>query len=397
MNNSFRFWFTHLKDALDDALGCIEHKFASDSTRPRPCQDHEIIAGDLYMIVHETQSDEPDKKSHYHAYRVRVEEVNRTKRQALCFYIDDGYNEWLDYETKLFHLNRNLLKYPAQAIQFSLCNVQDFEENAFACEEIRSQLLGDKSFMATVKTTQEQFEQQLERIDATAQINVILYDTSSEPQRNVNKDILQKICAQLQPPQLNPRSTSIVSITACEECDVFCRLYGSKEMQLVQRILDRILKTVDIAKYNVQPEQLLQSDGKKKLYLVHDQGSKRYYRAIILPTTTQSNEEPTTAQCRCIDYGFVKSIPCHDIYDLTKLSYALSNYPSQAIRVQLNGIESSEYTADGIQRMRELLVSQKPVYLDIITRSECPIVDVWRTIDGQECLLNGAAKGALHK
>lgn len=101
--------------------------------------------------------------------------------------------------------------------------------------------------------------------------------------------------------------------------------------------------------------------------------------------------------CRCVDYGFVKSVPHNDIYDLARLSYALSNYPYQAVLVQLNGIESDEYAADGIQRVRELLVSQKPVYLDIVIRSECPIVNVRKTIDGQEYVMNGAVQRALQK
>lgn len=385
------------KDALDETLGCIEDEFLSDLTRPRPCHDHEIIAGEIYMIVHKMQSNEPYKQFDYHAYRVRVEEIDRTKRKALCFYIDDGYNEWLDYESNLFHLDQNLLNYPAQAIHFSLYNVQDFDENGYACEEVRSQLLGNKQFVATLKTTQEQFEKQLEQIDAAARISVILYDTSTEQDRNVNKDILEKICARLQPPQLSPRSTSIVLIThVCDNADVFCRLYGSKEMQLIQRILDRILKTVDIEKYQVAPEQLMKNNGRLKLYLVYDKSSQRYYRAVVLPAQSETTQ-PATVLCRCVDHGCVKSVPHNDIYDLARLSYALSNYPYQAVLVQLNGIESDEYTADGIQRVRELLVSQKPVYLDIVIRSECPIVDIRKTIDGKEYQMNGAVQRALQK
>lgn len=378
---------------MDEALGCIEDEFLSDLTRPSPCPEHKIIVGDLYMAVHKMPSEEMYKKFDYHAYRVRVEEINRVKKQALCFYIDDGYTEWLEYESNLFHLNRHLWKYSAQAIRFSLYNVQDFAENSFACEEIRKQLLSNTPFVATVKTKQHEFEDQLEKMDSTAQISVILYDTSTDEDRNVNKDVLQKICSQLQPPQLNPRNTNIVSIThVCDNGDVFCRLYGSKEMQLIQRILDRIIKTFDIEKYHVDSEQLWNTSGKIKLHLIYDKISQRYYRAIILPT---QSKQPTV-MCRCVDYGFTKCISYNDIYDLTRLSIALSNYPHQAILVQLNGIESGgEYPADGIQRMRDLLVTHKPVYLDIVVRSEFPIVEVRKVIDGQEYPLNGAIQLAL--
>lgn len=383
----------HSKDELGETLGYIEDEFLSELTRPQPCNDHDIIDGHLYLAVHKIPDIEMPKQFNYHAYRVRVEEIDRTQKRALCFYIDDGYSEWLEYKTNLFHLNRNLLKYSAEAIHFSLFNVEDFEVNSYACEEIRRQLLSNKCFVATVKSTQTQFEKQLETLDSDALIPVILFDTSTDDDRNVNKDILEKILKRMEPPQLNPRNTNIVDIThVCENCDVYCRLRESKEMQLIEQILDRIIKTIDIGAYRIDPQQSMKNDGKMKLHLIHDKISERFYRAIILPTESKQPQP----MCRCVDYGFVKCVPFDDIYNLERLSLALSSYPHQAILVQLNGIDGSlEYTADSIQRIRERLVCDKPIYLDVVVQSEWPIVEAWKTKDGIRYLVNGLIQRTL--
>lgn len=125
------------------------------------------------------------QKYDYHAYRVRVDKVNHARSLALCFYIDDGYTEWLTYDIYLYQFNTNLLKYPAQAIHFNLYDVLDFKEDAFACKGIYLQMLVDKQFMAKIK--QAQFEEQ------ATKIGVILYSMSTGVGRNVNKCILQKI------------------------------------------------------------------------------------------------------------------------------------------------------------------------------------------------------------
>lgn len=365
----------------------------SDSMRPQPLRVHEIKDGHLYLVVHTVPNVEMPDQFNYYAYRVRVEECDRTQKRALCFYIDDGCTEWLDCQTNFFALHPTLLEYSAQAIHFSLYNVDVVDGNSCACEE--SSLLSNKHFVATVKTTKAQFEKQLERLDSDAVIPVILYDTSSDEDRNVNKDILQKIFARMEPPQLNPRASNIVDIThVCENGDVYCRLRDNKEMQLIERILKQITTTIDIEAYRVVPAQLqMKTNGKSKLYLIHDRnGDGRFYRAIILPNEA-SRPQPL---CRCVDYGFNKRIPLDDIYNLERLRLAMSSYPHQTILVQLNGIESEVYTADSIERMREMLMCNKPIHLDVVVQSEWPIVELWKTNDdGILEALNGEIQSTL--
>lgn len=177
---------------MDEALKDVEQEFLIDSTRPTPCSDHEIIEGHLYLAAQKVPIVENLNQFDYHAFRVYVVEIDRIQKRALFFHIDNGLTEWLEYESKLFHLNRNLLEYPAQAIHFSLSDLDEFQENAFAYEQTQLQLLG-KNFFAKVKITQEEFENQLESGDSDNPISVVLLDKSTGKGRNVNKSLLEML------------------------------------------------------------------------------------------------------------------------------------------------------------------------------------------------------------
>lgn len=361
---------------MDEALLQIENEISNDLTASQlqPCDDHEINDGGIFLVVHDSPI--------VSAFRVRIEEIDRKQKSALLFYIDEGFSEWLVYERRLLHLSGVLLKFPAQAIHFRLFNVEDFEENPFACKLAKSQLK-DKNLRAKLKLTQTQFEKQLESIDSDDRISVILYDdTSTDSVRNVNKEILQEICAQMQPPRLNPRDTNIVYVTHVnDKGDVYCRLHGSKDMQLIEQSLHRIADRIT-DEYRIDSNHLMMiNDGQndQKLYLVYEKSGQQFYRATI--STSKSDRLHSMAICHCIDYGFEKCIPCEHIYDLARLSLALSSHPPAVVLVQLNGIEPNEYTEKIIQRLRKYLCCQKPIGLDVVTQSKYPLVDLRKTIE----------------
>lgn len=388
-----------IKNQLDQALAFIEDDFMSDFTRPKPCHAHEILEGHLYLVVHKSPNTDYPRQFNYHAYRVRIEEIDSVQKRALCFYIDDGTSEWVEYETetKLFHLNYNLLQYSAQAIHFSLFNLEDFEEIAVANEITHAQLQ-DQRYVAKIQTTQAEFEKQLETDNSVDnRIKVIMYDTSTDDDRNVNKDIIAMTCKQMPPPQLSPRQTNVVNVThVCDNGEVYCRLHGSKDMQAIEKILDGL--TITDA-HRVSAKYLMSAQGQRdimtKLYLVQNTRNQRFYRVKILPTESPNAE--SFAMCRCVDYGYTRPVAFENIYNLERLSYALFGYPYQAFLVQLNGIDSAEYPADGIARMREILCCGKSdeIYLNVVVRSEWPIVEAWKTIDGVQYCMNSAIQKEL--
>lgn len=373
---------------MNDALEQIESKL-SNGVFPNICRNPS--EGGIYLAVRQTL----DSENPYATYRVRVETIKQTEKTALCFYIDDGFQEWLSYDAadpSLYQLDRDLFKIPAQVIHFTLFNLEDFAENTVAGDVIQKELK-DKKFVAKIKMSHAQFDEQLESVDAVARINVILFDTSTDADINVNKVLIERICERMRPPQLEPFKSSIVNVMHIGESgELFCRMHGSKDMHAIKQIIHRLTGGGIAEAYRVQKNDLI---GAKvdALYLVLDKSSERWYRAQILPSMSQHSQK---VMCKFIDYGHIKHIEYEDVYDLKRLSFALAKYPHQAITARLNDLEYEAYTPKLITRLRDLLVGHKPVSLEVVTRSEMAFVNVWKTVDGLQCNINEAIRREIH-
>lgn len=327
----------------------------------------------------------------FESYRVRIETIKQKEKTALCFYIDDGFQEWLSFDSadpKLYQLDRNLFQIPVQAIHFSLFNLEDFAENTDATEVIVKEL-SDKLFVAKIKSTEAQFKKQLESDDSEPRINVILYDTSTDDDILVNRELIRKICARMQPPQLEPIKTNIVNVTHINESgDIFCRMQGSKEMDVIKQIIHRLTSNGISDAYRVQKNDLNAAES-NVLYLVRYESNGKWYRAKILSSISQQS---SNALCKFIDYGNIEPIELENIYDLQRLSLALSKYPYQAMTARLHDLKYEEHTPKVIKRLEELLISPKPIYFEVVTRSEFPFVNVWKIVDGLHCNINEAIR-----
>lgn len=313
-------------------------------------------------------------------YRVHILDIDAEKKLALCFYIDDGYQEWLEYDSldtnesvkpKLYRLDRHLLKYPPQTIHFSLFNVEDFAENAVAKREIVSRMI-ETNFVARIKSTESEFQNDLDASDSTPRIRAIFRGTLGE---NVNKDILQEICDQAEKPRLDTQKRNIVRVThVSDNGDIYCRFHGCKDMHLIDQIMHRMMDKLSDA-YRVDATTLRHS-GPNVLFLVFDKAMQRCYRAKIV--TEQHDASGNMVTCLYVDYGLIKSVEHDDIYDLSRLSVCLSKYPHQAIVTRLYGIEPYQYTKKIIDRLLEILSSNKAIYFDVAKSTDIPYVKAWK-------------------
>lgn len=138
--------------------------------------------------------------------------------------------------------------------------------------------------------------------------------------------------------------------------------------------------------YRVNDTELCAGAKCNELRLVYDKSSNRWYRANILPSNAQSKQQ--SSLCKFVDYGQIQYIENENIFELTRLSSALSNYPFQAITVRLNGLDNHEFTPKIVDRLRELLCCHKPIYFEVVSRSEVPFVNVWKMFDGIQCKIN---------
>lgn len=262
-------------------------------------------------------------------------------------------------------------------------NLDDFAEHPDTKNEVSRQLT-DQIFKAKVTSTQDQFEAQLGSDDTEAKIVIKLYN---DDEVLMNKMILQNICAQLKPPTLEAQKTSIVYCTHVNDLgDIYCRLYGSKEMHIIKQIVHRL--TCDGIKDTYRANQLDLNDTTSKiLRLVFDTSNGRWYRAMILPSIARQNN---TVKCKFVDYGYIKNVEHENIYNLEKLSMALCKYPHQAIIVRLEGMNGNKFSPKIIKQLRDLLCCHKPISIEVATQSEIPLVNVWKVIDKVICHINFA-------
>lgn len=158
-------------------------------------------------------------------------------------------------------------------------------------------------------------------------------------------------------------------------------------MKFIKLIIRKLTGAGIDEKYRVPPNQL-EDDT---LRLVYDANDCEWYRATILPSDLPLID---TALCQFIDYGTITKVKHEHIYNLEKLSTALSKYPHQTLVVRLNNLTDADMTPKTITRLRVLLFN-KPVYLQVKQRYQIPLVDVWKRIEGILCKINDSIRMEL--
>lgn len=374
---------------MNSALEAVETNLLKGIV-PKSCRDVEI--GGIYLAIHASENE--DHSTSFTVYRVRVEMKEEKQNKAYCFYIDDGFQEWLAYDAtnpadqKLYQIDQSLLKYPAQAIHCTLFNLGEFAENEYAKDEALK-IMSDKTFVAKIRSTQDEYEAQLRAVDGDPKVNVVLIDTETADDIIVNKVILENVCVKMQPPQFDQDRTLAYVKHISDDGNIYCCLHGSKDLRIIKRMIQRVTANGIHEEYRLSTNDLNDST---KLRLIYDDIDKRWYRALILTTKQQ------IAFCECIDYGYVKKILHANIYNLDRLSLALSKYPQQAIVARLHGFNSIDYTPKMIEFMRNLLCAHKPkVLVKIATQSEIPLVFVWKRINNVICGINDSIRMEFEK
>lgn len=312
-------------------------------------------------------------------YRVRIEKIDTTRKMALCFLIDYGDEEWWSLE-QIYEGDAKLFQLPAQAIRFSLFNLEDFAENPHAKQEVDEYLAG-KTLIAEIKSTQSEYQVQCES-SVDAKIKAVFYDTSSEEDVQLNKVILEKICEKVEPPQLqrqkwNPVYVSHISDTG----DIYVQLHNDKgnTVHNIKQLIHRLTQngiTKQFVRLNTKRSTNDNTVHAHELYLIQDPSDQKWYRAAIL----NNFNDDTNELCKYVDYGMTKRIPRDNIYRLDVLSVALSKYPHQAILVRLNDV--TNYNPKIVARLRGLLCSGSPVLAQVVgVTSMVPMVNICKRLE----------------
>lgn len=298
--------------------------------------------------------------------RVRIECAEEGR--VWCFFIDFGDKDWFSYD-EIYICDRHFMRFPAQAIRFTLSGLEDFTENPIARQLLHG--LADKSLIAETLTKQDEFA-------INDSIKAILYDTSSdEKDVQLNQWILEQVHVTIEAPQLQWTGCNKVNVSYVSDAgDIYCNLTQSKNglkriNELIRQLTDG---TPDLARYGIGDNVM------SRLYLIYNKCDDRWYRATILP----SNFNGAAIQCFCIDYGWTKMIEREHIYLLDLWDPVLSAYPAQTILVRLH--EITAFNENVIQRLRGLMNTKSPVTVEVIDGSHIPMVDVYKQIESTEAV-----------
>lgn len=316
-------------------------------------------------------------------YRVRIEKMDLNRKMALCFLLDYGDEEWWSLD-QIYEGYANLFELPAQAIRFSLFNLEDFAENPHAKQEVDEYLAG-KTLIAEVKSTQTEYWAQCQS-SVDAKIKAVFYDTSSDEDVQLNKVILEKICENVEPPQLqrskwNPVCVSYIS----DDGDIYMQLYNDKgnTVHNIKQLIHRLTQNGISKQFTRTSGKLSGGDSTaNELYLIQDATDLKWYRAVILPKRNfnAAAADASMELCKYVDYGMTMAVPRENIYRLDLLSAALSKYPHQAIHVRLNDV--TNYNAKIVARLRGLLCAGVPVLAQIANvTAMIPMVNICKRLE----------------
>lgn len=358
-----------LQTKLDSILDDIEAELLTGKPK-LPCAS--LTVGKFCYITNE------DCRTELH--RVRIEKIDKAKNTALCFLIDYGDQEWRQLD-QIFDSDSRLFQLPAQAIRFSLYNLEDFAENPHAKREIDEHLAG-KTLIAEIKSSEAEYTVQCESTDMDAKVKAIFYDTSSDEDIQLNKVILHKICANAEPPCLKRSKWNSVIVTHITDSgDIYCQLNNDKANTIhnIKQLIYRLTQTA-IDKQSRITATSSSALTSTELYLIYDDSEHKWYRAAILPTP---NSNGKTESCKYVDFGMTKMVSREHIYRLDMLSTALSKYPHQAIHARLN--ETKTFNARIVARLRGLLCSSQPVLAQVAGYSATiPLVNICKRLESQE-------------
>lgn len=316
-------------------------------------------------------------------HRVRIEKIDSPENQALCFYIDIGDQEWFPCN-EIYECDNKFIEFPAQAICFSLFGLEDFAENPNAKQHVEECLAG-KSLIAEILTKENEYTTQMKSTDLDAKIQIILYDTSSEEDVQLNPMILEKICEKTVAPQLERSKFNPVYISYISDSgDIHCQLQNSRSsLHYISKLIHQLTDgDLELKQYRYVPKDV--PNPTQNLYLIFDEAEKKWYRAAILPTGSR----PERKLCKCVDYGMVLEVSHENIYRLDLLSAALSKYPAQAILIRLDKV--SDYNENVVARLRGLLNPTAPVIAQIVSAGPIPYVIIFKRLEQMnvQCNIN---------
>lgn len=310
-------------------------------------------------------------------YRVRVEGIDSDNDQCVCFFIDIG--EWENVALgEMYVCDAKYLSLPGQSVCFTLDGLEDFGENPKVKTHLDN-LISGKVCIGEILSQQNEYEKDGDNADlGDARIKMILYDTSSDEDINLNPVILKHICDDMPKPELDRKGVSTVVVTHVDDFgDVYCQLKDDA-IVYIQKLINNLIKSNVL---ETKHRGLYKTKStEQQLYLVQDEKDNKWYRASL-----EVDESSTQCRMLFVDTGCQKSVNVSNVYRLEMLSVALSRYPAQAIRMRMFDIPVvTDYL---LSRMRVLLKTGLTAMVKVAAFSVIPLVKIYMHLEQNNILV----------
>ncbi|CAD7012547.1 unnamed protein product [Ceratitis capitata] len=314
-------------------------------------------------------------------HRVRVEELDKPNATARCFFIDYGDSDWVAV-SELYICETQFLRLPAQAVPLSLFGLEDFAGNPNARRHLDA-MLSSKSVVGEILTKECDFYNT--ESSACGKIQVVLYDTSTEEDVNLNPLLLSKICDDTPPPEIKHKgATNVLVSHISDEGDLYLQILNT-DFKYVQKLIQQLIES----KFKRDQHKITATDLKRSnLFLICDEsngGDTQWYRGALTETPSYRVEDEEF-DIFYVDHGITRRTHISKIFRLESLSTALSKFPRQAIRARLHNIPP--ITKSIVGRMRALLPANCAAFVKMNKPGKMPYVTVYRRHESSDMLCN---------
>ncbi|CAM1154340.1 PAK3 (predicted) [Pycnogonum litorale] len=356
-DNSFPVFVTHINSPKNIVFRLVDYS-----------SEYDDLANDMYMFYQDHQqpalSVEVNKvyaaKIDESWLRVSVLAIHTANGKAQCVFLDVGEIEYIE-PSCLHILNDQFKMLPYQAIQCQLHGLDEIANNNNAFIHVISLVRG-KTFFAAV-------------VNRGEPISVILYDTSTDTDININEKLLSVTKNTKIGPEL-PKVGGIKEVYL-RHAEVDGSIYVNMESPYYTYLQDEISMVVEKAEND---EGSVTSVKKNKMYLAKNGEDDRWYRAVI------TNIDENMVNAEYIDIGNADKIPISNLRDLEVLSDILTSLPAQGIECSLHGLppDGYEWTENAVDKLNTLAPSDQPLLLKLIEVGwwkNKPAVELYRRIE----------------
>ncbi|KAG1651074.1 Tudor domain-containing protein 7A [Nymphon striatum] len=297
--------------------------------------------------------------------RVGVLELQSCGTKVQIMLLDHGDIEVVACNV-LYVLDDRFRTLPYQALRCQLYGLDNLADSNDAWVAVISRTRG-KSFVAEIVSRDEP-------------ISLILFDTSTDEDININDEICLLASEEKVTPEL-PKVGGIKEVYICH-AEVDGTVYINIEnpyLDLLNQEISNIAEKADVETH--VGEGILMTNPIKKMYLAKYDEDENWYRAIV-----SERKNDGTVKVDFVDYGNSCIIPVTNLRDLEGLSTTLNSLPPQAIPCTLHSLpaEGYEWTEKAVDKLITIAPDDIPLLLKVITAatSDKPaVVELFKRIE----------------